>query len=129
MRVALVGGSGLVGRYTTEALRQAEYDAIVVARSLGIDVTSGAGLDAALAGVKAVIDATNAAAQDADEAREFFTASTGHLLAAEQRAGVTHHVVLFIVGVNRIAGNAHYAGKQRQFLISSVITEGYRCQI
>ncbi len=114
MRVAVVGGTGLVGRHTSRALRQARHDAVVVARSTGADVVTGAGLDAALAGVEAVIDVTNTVAADAEAAREFFAASTGHLLAAEQRAGVTHHVVLSIVGVNRIEGNAHYAGKRRQ---------------
>ncbi|MGH3836473.1 MAG: SDR family oxidoreductase [Pseudonocardiaceae bacterium] len=114
MRVAVVGGTGLVGRHTVEALRHAGHDAVVVARSTGTDVVTGAGLDAALAGVEAVIDVTNTAAQDAAAAREFFATSTGHLLAAEARAGVGHHVVLSIVGVDRVEGNAHFAGKRRQ---------------
>lgn len=114
MRVAVIGGTGLVGRYATKALRNAGHDAVVIARSTGVDVTTGAGLDAALAGVEAVIDVTNTPAQNADAAREFFAAGTGHLLAAEQRAGVTHHVVLSIVGVDRIEGNAHFVGKRRQ---------------
>ncbi|MGH3886387.1 MAG: SDR family oxidoreductase [Pseudonocardiaceae bacterium] len=114
MRVAVIGGTGFVGRHTIRALRHTGHDAVVVARSTGTDVTTGAGLDAALAGVEAVIDVTNTAAQDAAAAREFFGTSTGHLLAAEQRAGVAHHVVLSIVGVDRIEGNAHFAGKRRQ---------------
>jgi hypothetical protein len=61
-------------------------------------VTTGTGLDAALPGVEAVIDATNTPTRDAEQAREFFAAVTEHLLAAEQRAGVGHHVVLSIVG-------------------------------
>jgi uncharacterized protein YbjT (DUF2867 family) len=114
MRVAVIGGTGLVGRHTIRALHHAGHDAVVVARSTGADVTTGAGLDTALTGVEAVVDVTNTAAQDAAAAREFFATSTGHLLAAEQRAGVGHHVVLSIVGVDRIEGNAHYAGKRRQ---------------
>ncbi|MGH3961821.1 MAG: SDR family oxidoreductase [Pseudonocardiaceae bacterium] len=114
MRVAVIGGTGLVGRHTVEALRHAGHDAVVVARSTGTDVVTGAGLDAALAGVDAVIDVTNTTAQDAAAAREFFAASTGHLLAAEQRAGVGHHVVLSIVGVDRVEGTAHIAGKRCQ---------------
>jgi uncharacterized protein YbjT (DUF2867 family) len=38
----------------------------------------------------------------------------GQLLAAEHHAGVRHHVVLSIVGVDRVQGNAHYAGKREQ---------------
>jgi uncharacterized protein YbjT (DUF2867 family) len=114
MRVAVIGGTGLVGRHTAGALCHAGHDAVVVARSTGIDVTTGAGLDAALTGVQAVIDVTNTAAQDAAAVREFFATTTGHLLAAGQRAGVRHHVVLSIAGVDRVGGNAHYAGKRRQ---------------
>lgn len=105
---------GSWGRHTTEALRAAGHDAVVVARSTGIDVTTGAGLDAALAGVDAVIDVTNTSAQEREQARAFFSTATGNLLTAEQRASVRHHVVLSIVGVDRIEGNAHYAGKRRQ---------------
>jgi uncharacterized protein YbjT (DUF2867 family) len=64
MRVAVVGGTGLVGRYTVEALEQAGHEAIVVARSGGVDVTTGAGLDKALAEVEAVVDVTNTTATD-----------------------------------------------------------------
>ncbi|MBA2472527.1 MAG: SDR family oxidoreductase [Pseudonocardiales bacterium] len=114
MRVAVIGGTGLVGRHTTKALRDAGHDVVVVARSTGVDLATGAGLDAELAGITAVIDVTNTAVPDAEAARELFGTTTGNLLAAEQRAGVGHHVVLSIVSVDRIAGNAHYAGKRRQ---------------
>jgi hypothetical protein len=36
------------------------------------------------------------------------------LLSAEHHAGVRHHVVLSIVCVDRVQGNAHYAGKREQ---------------
>jgi uncharacterized protein YbjT (DUF2867 family) len=114
MRIAVVGGTGLVGRYTAEALEREGHEAVVVARSRGVDVATGAGLDGALAGVEAVVDVTNTTATDPAAAREFFGTTTGHLLAAERRAGVAHHVVLSIVGLDLVEGNAHYAGKRRQ---------------
>jgi uncharacterized protein YbjT (DUF2867 family) len=114
MRIAVVGGTGLVGRHTVEALSRAGHEAVVVARSRGVDVTTGKGLDDALAGVGSVIDVTNTTATDATEAQEFFSRVTERLLRAEQRAGVGHHVVLSIVGVDRVEGNPHYAGKRRQ---------------
>jgi uncharacterized protein YbjT (DUF2867 family) len=43
-----------------------------------------------------------------------FAAATRNLLAAEQRAGVRHHVLLSIVGIDRLEGNAYFAGKRRQ---------------
>jgi uncharacterized protein YbjT (DUF2867 family) len=39
---------------------------------------------------------------------------TRNLLSSGARAGVQHHVVLSIAGVDRISDNAHYAGKQEQ---------------
>jgi uncharacterized protein YbjT (DUF2867 family) len=79
-----------------------------------VDLVTGEGLDAALAGVESVVDATNCTATDREEAVAYFGAATGNLLAAEQRAGVAHHVLLSIVGVDRVDGNAHYAGKREQ---------------
>jgi uncharacterized protein YbjT (DUF2867 family) len=114
MRVAVIGGTGLVGRETVRAVRDAGHDAVAVSRAGGVDVVSGAGLDEALAGADAVVDVTNTAAPDAAAARDFFGATTANLLAAERRAGVGHHVVLSILGVDRVEGNAHYAGKRRQ---------------
>jgi uncharacterized protein YbjT (DUF2867 family) len=114
MRVAVIGGTGLVGRHTVDALAAAGHDAVVVSRSVGVDVVTGAGLDEALAGVEAVIDVTNTPEQDPDAVRAFFTAATGHLLAAEANAGVGHHVLLSISGLDRVEGNAHYAGKRLQ---------------
>jgi peptidoglycan/LPS O-acetylase OafA/YrhL len=40
MRVAVIGGTGLVGRQTVAALRAKGHDPVVVARSEGVDVTS-----------------------------------------------------------------------------------------
>lgn len=114
MRVAVIGGTGNIGRLTVTALRQSGHDPVVVARSHGVDVITGTGLEHALAGVGAVIDVTNTAATGREAAREFFATSTRNLLSAEKRAGVGHHVVLSIVNVDKIEGNAHYAGKRVQ---------------
>ena len=114
MRVAVIGGTGLAGRSTVAALQRGGHEAVVVARSRGVDVRTGEGLDEALTGVEAVIDATNTPASHAEQSRAFFAASSAHLLAAERRLGVPHHVVLSVVGIDRVEGNAHYAGKRRQ---------------
>jgi len=44
-------------------------------------------------------------------------------MAAEQRARVGHHVLLSIVGIDRLEGNAHFAGKRQQeeLLLSSPV--------
>ena len=114
MRVAVVGGTGLVGRQTVEVLRTKGHEPVVVARSTGVDVATGDGLDAALQGAAAVVDVVSSELTDRAAAEQFFAAETENLLAAEQRAGVGHHVLLSIVGIDAVEGNAHYAGKRVQ---------------
>src|SRR5215475_7647760 len=114
MRIAVVGGTGVAGRHTVKALRQAGHDTVVVSRSCGVDVFTGEGLDDALVGVNTVIDVSNVQVPNAEESRNRFATTTRNLLAAEQRAQVRHHILLSIVGVDRIEGNAHYAGKRLQ---------------
>ena len=86
-----------------------------------MDLATGDGLDAALTGVEAVVDATNYTATDRDETVAYFGTATRNLLAAEERAGVRHHVLLSIAGIDRVDGNAHYAGKREQ---ERLVTEG-----
>jgi uncharacterized protein YbjT (DUF2867 family) len=114
MRIAVAGATGNIGALTVAALQKAGHDVVRISRSLGVDLVTGDGLDATLAGVGAVVDATNATAADPAETVAFFTAATRNLLAAEERAGVGHHVLLSIAGVDRVDGNAHYAGKREQ---------------
>ncbi|MDI6099366.1 NAD(P)H-binding protein [Actinoplanes sp. NEAU-A12] len=113
MRIAVAGGTGLVGRMAVEAARAAGHDVVVIARSAGVDLTTGEGLDSALRDVQAVIDATNVITTSRTKSVRFFEASTGHLSAAGRRAGVRHHVVLSIVGVERV-NYGYYQGKRRQ---------------
>ena len=114
MRIAVIGGTGVVGHHTVEALGRAGHDVVVVARSHGVNVATGEGLDDALVGVEAVVDVTNIQAPDAEATQNLFGAAMKNLLAAEQKVRVRHHVLLSIVGVDRIEGNAHYAGKRLQ---------------
>jgi len=114
MRIAVIGGTGVVGRYTVEALQRERHDTVVIARACGADITTGEGLDHALLGVDVVIDVANIQAADAETTRNLFAAATRNVLSAEQRAGVRHHVLLSIVGIDRLEGNAHFDGKRRQ---------------
>ncbi len=64
------------------------------------DLVSGSGLTAALEGVEAVVDVSNLVTTSRRRAEEFFTTGTAHLVAAAGRAGVRHHVLLSIVGID-----------------------------
>jgi uncharacterized protein YbjT (DUF2867 family) len=112
-RIAVAGGTGLTGRHVVELLREAGHEAVVLARSRGVDVTTGVGLDDALHGADAVVDVTNAPTTRRGPATAFFTAATSTLLAAGARAGVRHHVALSIVGCDRVPLGL-YGAKARQ---------------
>ncbi|MBO9524292.1 MAG: NAD(P)H-binding protein [Nocardioidaceae bacterium] len=114
MRIAVVGATGQVGAPAAEALERAGHEVVRVSRSAGVDIETGAGLAEALAGVDAVIDASNTPAQDEAEVVAFFGSATRNLLAAEQQAGVGHHVLLSIVGIDKDQDVPHYAGKREQ---------------
>ncbi|MFI6028161.1 SDR family oxidoreductase [Amycolatopsis magusensis] len=114
MRIAIAGATGNIGAFTSAALTRAGHEVVPISRSLGVDLATGAGLDGVLAGVAAVVDVTNAPPADEADTVAYFGATTRNLLAAEERAGVRHHVLLSIVGIDRIGGNAHYAGKREQ---------------
>lgn len=113
MRVAVAGGTGVVGRHVVAALRHTGHETVVLARATGVDLRTGDGLDAALAGVEVVVDCSNVATLSRSRSAEFFTAATRHLLEAGDRAGVRHHVVLSIVGIDDV-DFGYYEGKRRQ---------------
>ncbi|HEX8080326.1 MAG TPA: NAD(P)H-binding protein [Jatrophihabitans sp.] len=111
--IAIAGGTGWVGRRVVESVRRLGAEPIVIARSKGIDLTTGTGLDQALEGVDDVIDVTNIVTQNRRRATAFFETSTRHLLDAEKRHGVKHHVLLSIVGIDRV-GLGYYQAKLAQ---------------
>jgi uncharacterized protein YbjT (DUF2867 family) len=113
MLIAVTGGSGALGRELVVALAARGHDVRSVSRSapprlpygaehVRADMLDGSGLDAALAGADAVIDAANAGPAT-KPARALLVDGTRRLLAAEARAGVAHHVAVSIVGADRVA--------------------------
>jgi uncharacterized protein YbjT (DUF2867 family) len=113
MKVAVAGGTGVAGRQAVAALRGAGHEPVVLARSAGVDLVSGTGLAGALAGVDAVIDASNIAAQRAAVVSEFFEATSRNLMRAASDSGARHIVSLSIVGIDRVP-YGYYKGKLRQ---------------
>jgi hypothetical protein len=89
------------------------HDVVVIARSGGVDVLSGAGLTDALAEVDSIIDTLNVGTQRRGVAEEFFRSTSDHLLTTGQAAGVGHHVVLSIIGIDRVP-TGYYQGKLAQ---------------
>ncbi|MFB8388371.1 SDR family oxidoreductase [Microbacterium sp. NPDC055910] len=113
MRIAVAGGTGLTGGHVVDVARERGHDTVLLARSRGVELLSGAGLPRALVGVDAVIDVSNVTTLRADESISFFAGATRSLLAAERAAGVAHHIALSIVGADA-APEGYYAGKLAQ---------------
>ena len=106
MRIAVAGATGHIGSLTVTALEVAGHSVVRISRAHGVDLVTGDRLDDALAGVEAVVDTTNSNATDTHEAVAYLGTLTRNLLAAEQRAAVRHHVLLSIVGIDHVDGNA-----------------------
>ena len=113
MKIAVAGGTGVAGRWTVEALRGGGHVVVVIARSAGTDLVTGAGLDVALAGVDAVIDATNVTSSGKRASSEFFEATARTLMRTAAAGGARHIVALSIIGIDRVP-YGYYQGKLRQ---------------
>ncbi len=116
MRVAVAGGTGLVGQRVVERLRAGGHEPVPLSRGAGVDLIAGTGVDAALAGVDTVVDATSTTSRTPAECVAFFGGVARTLQAAGERAGVRRIVTLSIVGIDGLGGPAfgHYAGKRAQ---------------
>ncbi len=84
-----------------------------MARSTGVDLTTGAGLVEALAGSDAVIDTSNVVTSNSKKSVAFFDAAARNLVDAAVKASTAHIVALSIVGIDRVPFG-YYDGKLRQ---------------
>ncbi|MDO8309287.1 MAG: SDR family oxidoreductase [Actinomycetota bacterium] len=114
MRIAVAGGTGTAGRYVVGAARAAGHDVVVLSRAAGVDLTGDDGLENALVGVEAIVDATSPPSTRASVARSFFADVAARLQRVGHRSGVQRLVVLSIVGIDRVPGFGYYAAKQWQ---------------
>jgi uncharacterized protein YbjT (DUF2867 family) len=103
MRIAVVGGTGTLGRHVCTELAARGHEVRALGRSspdFPVDLTTGDGLSKALDGCSAVVDASNATS--ARRAAQVLVDGSRRLLAAGQQAGVGHHVCISIVGCERV---------------------------
>jgi uncharacterized protein YbjT (DUF2867 family) len=103
MKIVVIGGTGLIGSKVVTNLTEHGHEAIPASPRLGINTITGEGVAAALDGAAVVVDVSNSPSFDYEPALEFFGKSTRNLLAAEQAAGVGHHVALSVVGTEELS--------------------------
>jgi uncharacterized protein YbjT (DUF2867 family) len=114
MKIVVVGGTGFIGKKVVSILSERGHDVIAASPDTGVNTITREGLSAALAGAAAVLDVTNSPTFDEQGILDFFTTSTSNVTAAEKEAGVKHHVVLSIVGTEKLPENAYFRGKAAQ---------------
>lgn len=114
MKVVVIGGTGTVGRGVVESLRGQGHDVVAAAPETGVNTLTGEGLDEAVKGADVVLDVTNSPVYDEQGATEFFRTSAENQAKAEKAAGVGHHVLLSIVGVDREHTLGYYHAKVAQ---------------
>lgn len=107
MRVLVTGGTGVIGSFLVPALRARGHEVLILTRREGVyggiagDISTGAGIEEAMAGVQLVIHL--ASTQDRKQWQDLDVGGTARLAAAARRAGVRHFVYVSIIGVDRIA--------------------------
>jgi uncharacterized protein YbjT (DUF2867 family) len=114
MKIVVIGGSGLIGSKVVTRLAEHGHEAIAASPKSGVNTLTGQGLAEVLAGAQVVVDVSNSPSLEDEAVLEFFTTSTGNLLAAEKPAGVGHHVALSVVGTERLQESGYLRAKLAQ---------------
>lgn len=122
MKVAAVGGTGVLGKPVVAELAARGDEVVALSRKPGrtmpegvshrrVDLTTGDGLAEALAGVEVVVDASSSSTPR--RAAPVMVEGTKRLLRAGAEAGVRHYVGVSIVGCDRVP-MAYYKVKVEQ---------------
>jgi uncharacterized protein YbjT (DUF2867 family) len=114
VKVIVIGGTGLIGSKVVADLDVQGHTAVAASPNTGVNTVTGEGLDAVMRGADVVVDVSNSPSFEDTAVLEFFTTSTRNILAAEQAAGVGHHVALSVVGTDRLPDSGYMRAKVEQ---------------
>lgn len=114
MKIVVIGGTGLIGSKLVQKLRDAGHEALAASPNTGVNTITGEGLTDALEGAQVVVDVANAPNWDDAAVMDFFQTSSLNIASAETAAGVSHHVVLSVVGADRLAESGYMRAKVAQ---------------
>jgi uncharacterized protein YbjT (DUF2867 family) len=113
MKIAILGGTGLIGSQVVKILNASGHEAVPHSPSTGLDLLSGRGLAEALKGTDVAVNLTNSPTFDY-ASPAFFQQTMDNLLTAARAAGVGHAVILSIVGADRVPSLVYYRAKVLQ---------------
>ncbi len=117
MKIVVIGGTGLIGSKVVKQLGELGHDAMAASPESGVNTITGEGLSEAMKGASVVIDVSNSPSFEDQAVMTFFQTSTRNLLAAEESAGVGHHVALSVVGTERLPDSGYLRAKAAQELL------------
>lgn len=113
MKIAVIGGTGLIGSQVVENLNKGGHEAVPHSQSTGVDIITGEGLERAVDGAQVIVNVTNSPTFDKDSI-SFFQTSMGNLLTASSKGGAGHFVVLSIVGIDQVPDVDYLRAKVQQ---------------
>jgi uncharacterized protein YbjT (DUF2867 family) len=114
MKVVVIGGTGLIGSKLVNILREHGHEAVPAAPNTGVNTLTCDGLAEVLKGAPTVVDVSNAPFWEDAAVLNFFTTSTRNVLTYEAAAHVGHHVVLSVVGTDRLSESGYMRAKIAQ---------------
>ncbi|WP_127502716.1 SDR family oxidoreductase [Actinoplanes solisilvae] len=113
MKIAVIGGTGLIGSRVVGILKANGHDAVAHSRATGVDLRSGQGVPQALKGADVVVNLTKPEKFD-ESALVFFRETMENLLLAAEDAEVGHLVILSIVGAEKVPDLVYYQARVLQ---------------
>jgi uncharacterized protein YbjT (DUF2867 family) len=114
MKIVVIGGTGLIGSKLVDKLREAGQEPLAASPDTGVNTITGEGLAEALEGADVIVDVANAPLWEDSAVMDFFQTSTRNTLAAASAAGVDHHVILSVVGADRLPDSGYLRAKVAQ---------------
>ncbi|HKV40107.1 MAG TPA: NAD(P)H-binding protein [Blastocatellia bacterium] len=123
MKIVVIGGSGLIGSRLVKKLSEQGHQAVAASPASGVNTLTGQGLAEVLRGGSVVVDVSNSPSFDEAPAMEFFKTSVHNLMKYETAAGVGHHVMLAVVGTERLAQSGGVGGYFRAKLVQEKLVK------
>ncbi|MCS3530549.1 SDR family oxidoreductase [Chryseobacterium sp. JUb7] len=114
MKITVIGGTGLIGSKLVNSLKNSEHEVLAASPNKGVNTLTGEGLDQALEHADVVVDVANSPSFADEDVMNFFKTSGENIIAAEKKAGVSHHIALSVVGTTRLQDSGYFRAKKIQ---------------